>query len=69
MEEHKESPLKRFMVSEDTVPLETPIEKNTDRIVTNHAYFSERTSETFLDEDSAVNINNSEMAATPNEYE
>lgn len=69
MEERKESSLKRFMVSEDTVPLETPIDKGNDRIVTDHAYFTERPSETFLDEDAAVNVNNSEMTATPNEYE
>lgn len=31
MKEHKESPLRRFMVSEDTVPLEAPLDTDEDR--------------------------------------
>ncbi|MEW9670067.1 hypothetical protein [Ammoniphilus sp. 3BR4] len=68
--EKKESSLRRFMVSEDTVPLEAPVvEDGKDPIITNHPYFTERPAETFLDEDAAVNINNSEMTTTPKEYE
>lgn len=67
--EKKESSLRRFMVSEDTVPLEAPVEDGKDPIVTNHPYFTERPTQVFLDENAAVNINNSEMTSTPKEYE
>jgi hypothetical protein len=41
----------------------------TDPIVTNHPYFMEKPLNTFLDEDAAMNINNSEMVYDPKEYE
>jgi hypothetical protein len=41
----------------------------TDPIATNHPLFMDGLSETFLDEDAAVNVNNSEMVSTPDEYE
>lgn len=40
-----------------------------DPIVTNHSYFMKKPNHTFLDEDAAVNVNNSEMTSSPNEYE
>ncbi len=40
-----------------------------DPIVTNHSYFMKKPIHTFLDEDAAVNVNNSEMTTSPNEYE
>lgn len=75
MEKQKESSLRRFMVSEDTVPLKSPvnpIEETVqqqsffpwkDPISTEHPYFTEKSVKTFLDEDAAVNVNNSEDPA------
>lgn len=58
-----------IMASGDAAPKATSAEVGKDPIVTSHPYFMENVSETFLDEDAAVNINNSEMASTPSEYE
>lgn len=49
-------------ISEDLTAFHDPIS-------TNHAYFMKKPIHTFLDEDAAVNVNNSEMASSPNEYE
>lgn len=40
-----------------------------DPIVTSHSYFMKKPMHTFLDEDAAVNVNNSEMTNSPGEYE
>ena len=57
------------MASGDATPIITSVEVGKDPIVTSHPYFMKNVTETFLDEDAAVNINNSEMASTPSEYE
>jgi len=58
-----------IMASGDATPIVTSVEVGKDPIVTSHPYFMKNVTETFLDEDAAVNINNSEMASTPSEYE
>lgn len=59
----------KIMTNEDTAPKEdSTVENGKDPIITSNPYFMETVSETFLDEDAAVNINNSEMTTTPNEY-
>lgn len=72
MEERKESP--QIKLSEEMDLLESAVNNTEgmtlhDRIVTKHPYFMDRPLDTFLDEDAAVNINNSEMVLDPKEYE